>query len=203
MKLIEYMPQYLKNIREFQEIFKSEDEQLEYMSNLIAKMLTEVIVKTADSYGLERYEKIYNITDIATTIEARRTNILLKMNNRVPYSKKWLTNLLDAVIGKDKYILSIDESTYSINIEMSLTYSEAAETLKKELSLEIPANMKLQYDFSTEIKLYTAVIVMQQSEYMTIDAVPNESEETIDLNTQEYLGFVLEEKENINIGGLV
>lgn len=203
MKLIEYMPQYLKNIREFQEIFKSEDEQLEYMSNLIAKMLTEVIVKTADSYGLERYEKIYNITDIATTIEARRTNILLKMNNRVPYSKKWLANLLDAVIGKDKYILSIDESTYSINIEMSLTYSEAAETLKKELSLEIPANMKLQYDFSTEIKLYTAVIVMQQSEYMTIDAVPNESEETIDLNTQEYLGFVLEEKENINIGGLV
>lgn len=203
MKLNEYMPPFLKDVREFKEIFATEDKELEYMNNLIASMLTEVIVKTANSYGLTRYEKIYEITDIASTVEARRTNILLKINNRVPYTKKWLVNLLDAVIGKDAYTLKIDESNYLINIETTLNYSEAMETLKKELSLEIPANMKLQYDFSTEIKLYTAVIVMQQSEYMTIDAVPNESEETIDLNTQEYLGFVLEEKENINIGGLV
>lgn len=203
MKLNEYMPPFLKDVREFKEIFATEDKELEYMNNLIASMLTEVIVKTANSYGLTRYEKIYEITDIASTVEARRTNILLKINNRVPYTKKWLVNLLDAVIGKDAYTLKIDESNYLINIETTLNYSEAMETLKKELALEIPANMKLQYDFSTEIKLYTAVIVMQQSEYMTIDAVPNESEETIDLNTQEYLGFVLEEKENINIGGLV
>ena len=152
MKLNEYMPPFLKDVREFKEIFATEDKELEYMNNLIASMLTEVIVKTANSYGLTRYEKIYEITDTASTVEARRTNILLKINNRVPYTKKWLVNLLDAVIGKDAYTLKIDESNYLINIETTLNYSEAMETLKKELALEIPANMKLNYDLVTNMR---------------------------------------------------
>lgn len=161
MKLNEYMPPFLKDVREFKEIFATEDKELEYMNNLIASMLTEVIVKTANSYGLTRYEKIYEITDIASTVEARRTNILLKINNRVPYTKKWLVNLLDAVIGKDAYTLKIDESNYLINIETTLNYSEAMETLKKELALEIPANMKLNYDLVTNMKLNIAAIITQ------------------------------------------
>lgn len=199
MKLNEYMPPFLKDIREFKEIFSSEDKELEYMNNLVASMLTEVIVKTANSYGLTRYEKIYSITEIASTIEGRRTNILLKINNRVPYSKKWLVNLLDAIFGKDEYKLTIDESKYSINIELPLSYSEAAETLKKELVMEIPANIRLQYDFTTNINLYAAAVVIEQADYMTIDAVPNESKKTIDLDTKEHLGFVIEERENINL----
>ena len=199
MKLNEYMPPFLIYIREFKEIFSSEDKELEYMNNLVASMLTEVIVKTANSYGLTRYEKIYSITEIASTIEGRRTNILLKINNRVPYSKKWLVNLLDAIFGKDEYKLTIDESKYSINIELPLSYSEAAETLKKELVMEIPANIRLQYDFTTNINLYAAAVVIEQADYMTIDAVPNESKKTIDLDTKEHLGFVIEERENINL----
>ena len=61
MKLNEYMPPFLKDVREFKEIFATEDKELEYMNNLIASMLTEVIVKTANSYGLTRYEKIYEM----------------------------------------------------------------------------------------------------------------------------------------------
>ena len=48
MKLNEYMPPFLIYIREFKEIFSSEDKELEYMNNLVASMLTEVIVKTAN-----------------------------------------------------------------------------------------------------------------------------------------------------------
>lgn len=199
MKLNDYMPPFLSNIREFKEIFNSEDIELEKLNSAIGTILKEVIVNTSETYGLNRYEKIYNIVEPAITIEARRTNILLKINNKVPYTKKWLANLLDSIVGKGEYTLTIDESIYSIFIGLSLIYSEAAEMLKSDLTLEIPANMKLQYDFYTNVNLYEAAVVMEQQEYMTIDAVANESEETIDLNTKEYLGFVLEEKENINI----
>lgn len=199
MKLNEYMPPFLKDVREFKEIFNTEDKELEYMNNLIASMLTEVIVKTANSYGLTRYEKIYEITEIASTVEARRTNILLKINNRVPYTKKWLVNLLDAVIGKDAYTLKIDEKNYLINIETTLNYSEAMETLKKELTLEIPANMKMKYDLVTNMKLNIAAIITQQHDNMKIEAGIANVEEKIELNTSNYVAVKINIDDYIKI----
>ncbi len=199
MKLNEYMPPFLKDVREFKEIFATEDKELEYMNNLIASMLTEVIVKTANSYGLTRYEKIYEITDIASTVEARRTNILLKINNRVPYTKKWLVNLLDAVIGKDAYTLKIDESNYLINIETTLNYSEAMETLKKELALEIPANMKLNYDLVTNMKLNIAAIITQQHDNLKISSGIADIEEKIQLNVSNYVAVKINIDDYIKI----
>ncbi len=199
MKLNEYMPPFLKDVREFKEIFATEDKELEYMNNLIASMLTEVIVKTANSYGLTRYEKIYEITDIASTVEARRTNILLKINNRVPYTKKWLVNLLDAVIGKDAYTLKIDESNYLINIETTLNYSEAMETLKKELALEIPANMKLNYDLVTNMKLNIAAIITQQHDNLKISSGIADIEEKIQLNASNYVAVKINIDDYIKI----
>ena len=61
MKLVEYMPPFLKNVLEFNKIFDAEDIEVEDMRYLIDKILREVIVKKATSYGLERYEKIYGI----------------------------------------------------------------------------------------------------------------------------------------------
>ena len=52
MKLVEYMPPYLKNVLEFNKIFDTEDIEIENMRYLINKILREVIVKTSNSYGL-------------------------------------------------------------------------------------------------------------------------------------------------------
>lgn len=176
MKLNEYMPPFLSDIREFKEIFKSEDEELERLKYMISKMLTEIIINTADSYGITKYEKIYGIvTDEILSDDTRRTNILLKMNNKVPYNKKWLINLLDTVFGKDNYKVIIEEAKYSINIELSLSCSETAEILKKELRNKVPANMKLQYSFGINTNIFTA-IVLQETEYITIDTVIKKEE---------------------------
>lgn len=143
MKLIDYMPQYLKDIREFQEIFKSEDEQLEYMNSLIAKMLTEVIVKSANSYGLTRYEEIYNITEVASTVEARRANILLKMNNRTPFTIKWLDNKLKQLVGEGNYSIKLEHDKHKLTIKLAYMNNELIYLLEKELREQIPANMEL------------------------------------------------------------
>ena len=107
MKLVEYMPPFLKNVVEFNKIFDAEDVEIESMRYLIDSILREVIVKSARTYGLDRYEKIYGITNKAETIEARRMNILFKMNNKVPYTLKWLINTLNESIGKDLSLIHI------------------------------------------------------------------------------------------------
>ena len=143
MKLNDYMPPFLKDIKEFKEIFKSEDEELKCLNSLVMKMLTEVIVKTAESYGLERYEKIYNITDIASTLENRRTNILLKINNRVPYTIKWLINKLNNTIGEENYRISIDYDKNILEIEILAIFKEMATILYKDLREQLPANLQI------------------------------------------------------------
>lgn len=45
MNLIKYMPPFLKEVREFKEIFGAEDIQIEKLNNQINSMLREVIVK--------------------------------------------------------------------------------------------------------------------------------------------------------------
>lgn len=141
MKLIEYLPPFLKNVREFNEIFEAEDFELENLKNEIQKILKEVIVREAESYGLEKYEKIYNITNIAQTVEARRVNILFKMNNRIPFTLKWLINTLNEAIGENNYKIDIFNNQYIVKIGINHTYKDSAKELNKDLIQQLPANL--------------------------------------------------------------
>lgn len=151
MKLIEYLPDFLQEIREFKEIFKAEDVEIEKLLSAVDSLTKEVIVNTAESYGLEKYEKIYGITDIAETIEGRRTNILFKMNNKVPYTLQWLISTLNVAIGEDNYNINLDYDNYKLTINVLAIYKNIAQDLEKSLRKEIPANLVLKVNlFQTE-----------------------------------------------------
>lgn len=198
MNLIEYMPPFLKEVKEFNRIFDTEDIEIKNMRAQINKLLSEVIVKTADSYGLERYEKIYGITKIAETIEARRMNILFKMNNRVPYTLKWLINTLDEAIGKGNYKLTTDFKNYELNIEINLNYTEAAEILKTNLVKQIPANLQLNYELVSQINEYIGAVVSQQS-YIDLYVVGIETKENVELNQINNIGLNLSSQEYMEL----
>lgn len=196
MKLVEYMPPFLKNVLEFNKIFDAEDIEVEDMRYLIDKILREVIVKKATSYGLERYEKIYGIKNIAETIEARRMNILFKINNRVPYTMKWLINTLNESVGEKNYKLVA--KGYELHITIKLEYTEAAEMLKSNLIKQIPANIKLDYELETESNEYIGAVVSQQS-YLDLYVVGIETKEDIELNQSNNVGLNLSRQEYMDL----
>lgn len=172
MKLIDYMPQYLKDVREFQEIFKSEDNQLNCMNTLITQMLTEVIVNSADSYGLERYEKIYNISNISKNIEERRFNILSKMNDRLPFTLNWLRNKLENLVGKNNYRIKVQYDEYSITIDVAMIFEDIANTLNISLREQLPANLKITVNlFQTEKADVFFGAIMRQGDFIRIGGV--------------------------------
>lgn len=198
MKLVEYMPQVLKNVREFREIFATEDTELEQLSSDINSILTEVIVKTAKSYGLRRYEDIYHIKSIAETLEARRMNILLRMNNRVPFTIKWLVKTLDEAIGRENYIITNMAHNYQLNIRIKLNFTEAAEILKKNLVQQIPANIELSYVLVSTINEFNGAVISQQT-YMELDAVAIESKEDIKVNQNNNTGLNLSMQDYLEV----
>lgn len=198
MKLKEYMPPFLTQVREFNEIFEAEDIELDALKSEIDSILKEIIVRTAESYGLKKYEKIYGITKIAETIEARRMTILLKMNNRTAYTYKWLINTLNEAIGEENYKITTDFNNYKMNIEIALNYTEAAEILRKDLVKQMPANIELDYRLNSVINHFTAAVVSQQT-YMYLKTETMEEKENIALNEDNYIGLNLRQQNYLSL----
>lgn len=198
MNLIKYMPPFLKEVREFKEIFGAEDIQIEKLNNQINSMLREVIVKTAEDYGLRRYEKIYGITRPAETLEARRMAILLKMNNRVAYTYKWLIQTLNETIGAENYKITTDFNNYKMNIEIALNYTEAAELLKNDLVKQMPANIELDYRLTSKINCISGAIISQQT-YMVLNTEKMKEIENVKINENNNFGLNLRQQSYIDI----
>lgn len=196
MKLVEYMPPFLKNVVEFNKIFDAEDVEIESMRYLIDSILREVIVKSARTYGLDRYEKIYGITNKAETIEARRMNILFKMNNKVPYTLKWLINTLNEIIGKDNY--KLEAKDYELHITINLVYTEAAEMLKTNLVKQIPANIMLDYKLETKANEFIGAVISSQ-DYINLNAIAFERKEDITIIQENNIGLVVSNMEYMNV----
>ena len=161
MKLIEYMPLFLQDVREFQEIFKVEDKEIDSLKEQIENVLKEIIVTTAEGYGLDRYEKIYNIQNTTTDVETRRFNILSKINNRLPYSINWLINKLNNTVGPENYTLNVDHNNYSVKIEIMALFQDIAILLNRDLREQLPANLIITVNLyqTEECETYYAGIV--------------------------------------------
>ena len=181
MKLINYLPYFLSNVLEFKELFNSEDIELENLRAGIDSILKEVIVNTAESYGLERYEKIFNITNISPNLDTRRINILLKMNNNIPPTYKWLLNKLNELVGEGNYKITPDFNNYKLRIDFLLKYTEAGEIIKQELKRKMPANIELTATFYTKINLAMGGSI-KKIDYQKLNVILEEETEKYTIN---------------------
>lgn len=198
MKLKEYMPPFLSEVREFNEIFEVEDIELDVLKGQINSILKEVIVKTAEDYGLAKYEAIYGITNVAETLEARRMTILLKMSNRTAYTYKWLINTLNEAIGEENYKITTDFKNYKINIEIALNYTEAAEILKKDLVKQMPANIELDYRLNSTETCFIGAAVIQKT-YMYLETDVMNEKENLEIIENNNTGLCVSQQNYISI----
>ena len=161
MKLIEYLPEFMQEIKELKELFEVEDAEIEKLNAEIQKIFNEIIVKTAENYGLDRYEKLYDIKNTTNDIEVRRFNILAKINNKVPYTMNWLRNKLDTLVGRENYEITLDHKNYKITIDVIALFKDIAIILNKDLREQLPANLIITVNlFQTEeCQTYFAGIV--------------------------------------------
>jgi len=168
MKLIEYLPNFMKDIKELQELFDTEDIEVKKLKGEIEKIFSEIIVKTAKSYGLDRYEKIYQINTKSDLLEIRRLKILSKMNDKESFTYKWLDNKLKQLVGENNYKISIEYNNYRIIISIACLFCNIADTLKRELNKSLPVNLIIQVNLFSNCNLYLAGIV-HQKQYIRLE----------------------------------
>lgn len=160
--LIKSLPPFLQEIEEYKKICSTEDIEIEKVDSKINELLNEISVETAESYGLTRYEKIFNITNaVDVTTEERRFKIKSKLINQLPFNMKWLDNKLKKLVGEGNYKITLDTDNYKITVQISHVFPDVVDVMTRDLSEQLPANLIIIVNlFRTEMaKLYYGGII--------------------------------------------
>lgn len=158
---INYLPTFLRNVKEYKEICNAEDIEFEKLDNRLDEIINEIAVDTANGYGLERYEKIFNIVNNTTDIDERRFKIKSKLINQLPFNMKWLDNKLKNLVGDGNYKITLDAEKYTITVQISHIFPDIVDVMTNDLREQLSANLVIIVNlFRTEMaKLYYGGVI--------------------------------------------
>lgn len=142
INLNEYLPKYLRDVKELKKITDIENKEFELLKNELNMFIQENFLDLMESEGLKRWEQILKIKPFASdTVEDRRFRIKSRLLDRLPYSLPSLRFRLDAMLGEGKYKLNIDYDKYILTLKIELTVKSQFNEVVNMLYNMLPANM--------------------------------------------------------------
>lgn len=142
MKLNKYLPDFVSNIKEFQELDKALTPELDELNHTIQQVQQNQFIEIANHEGLSYYERMLKIKS-DKDIEIRRFNILAKFNATIPFTMRWLENSLNSTIGKESYLLDLNHTNYTLTISIMKHKEHLITHLTQELEDKLPAHLIL------------------------------------------------------------
>lgn len=160
--LLSYLPPVIQEIKELVEMANVENPIIDYLWKEIENALNNQFVLTINEgkNGATRYEKMLKIKAPATdSIETRRFRILTRYQEQVPYSYKVLIQLLDSLLGENRYEVKRNVAEKWLDVKLELTVKGQFETVQLLLERITPQNMlltvRLRYNQHNLIARYT------------------------------------------------
>lgn len=105
-----YVPSIYKDVKEIDALIKSEDFLFDILISIVDKEYARMFIQTCDEIGVERFERILEITPnpAIESLEFRKQRLLTRCNSTLPYSTIWLKIYLNSVLGEHNYELDIN-----------------------------------------------------------------------------------------------
>lgn len=118
-----YVPSVYEGFVEMEKIVDTGDKVIDEAEKQVASLLNNQWITHADEKGVEEWESILNIIASPGTedLAFRRSRIINRLANRMPFTETTLRQKLDGIIGSGNYILTIDNNKYIIYLESSAT----------------------------------------------------------------------------------
>ena len=141
-KLIDYLPPFLAEYREYQQIMAIEQTEFDKILARIELLLENQFIATCDEEAVVRYERMYGIIPIAgSNLEERKFNLLAKLNSELPYTYKKLEEMLKNLCGENGFILNVDANQYLVQVKVELEAKNNVTAVERMLQNTLPANM--------------------------------------------------------------
>lgn len=143
-QLIDYLPEPLRNIREYKAIMNVEQPECEKGWACAEYALQESFLMTATDYGLSRIEAMLKIMPKAgQTLDERRFKIISLISSTMPYTYRQLDSLLENLCGAGRYRIEMDVGAYTIKVTIEIESKHNYQAVTDLLNQIIPANLVL------------------------------------------------------------
>lgn len=140
----EYWASVVSDSLEFTVIADAENPEFNYLWEKIYGLVDEYFVKTATEYGVSRMEKVLKIVPLVTdTLEQRKERLIWKMNLKLPYTMRFLKNILTSMVGEENRQVEHDNDTQVLTIRIKDGLINKT-NLRQDLEKIIPQNLVLR-----------------------------------------------------------
>lgn len=141
-KLINYLPPVLQQTREMQAVMEGEQPAVAGLWDAWKTVLDALFVRYANEQGLARWERMLGIRPRGTDgMEMRRTAVLARLNEQLPFTERTLRLMLDGVCGPGGYTLEVIYKEYRVFVRVHLWEKRAMDEAAALLGRVVPANM--------------------------------------------------------------
>lgn len=181
----------MSEVREFKWLATVENPELILLWDTLGEVMSNQFIADLLISGAKRWETMLKIRAKDTdTIEVRRSRILAKINEDIPYTHRSLEQKLTAICGQDMSTVDIDHDKYALSVKLDLSVMQNITTVDKLLQVIVPANMtkKMQFERPVTTDLFIGQAI-RTGRKITIHAVNQFSLNRVD-GTSTY-GFAI------------
>lgn len=145
--ILEYLPQFLKEVREMIGNADGENKELSKLWEAIEQAWNDQFLYTMGEYGIKRWEKIIGITPYATdTLEDRRFRIINRLNANVDYTYIRVWEHLAQMCGANGFTMQYIAEIWTLQVRVALHQARQYEEMRRWLLEIIPLNIILDID---------------------------------------------------------
>jgi hypothetical protein len=177
IELCSYLPEVIRNVREYQVLCNVQTPQVNAMWKALEVVFDNGFLESLTEYGCQRWEKILQLTpDKSESLEIRRKNIWIRLNENLPYTFRRLVMLMDSICGKNGYTMTLYHNDYFLDVSIQLTEQNLESHIVKQVmelfERVLPANIeyikKFRYDAEdTSVKVGATTVIAQ-----VVDVLP-------------------------------
>jgi hypothetical protein len=160
VKLIDYLPGILKEVREFKAISTAENPELSSLWDAIEDALNDQFVHDATVNGVKRWESILGIVPKGTeNLDIRKFRIISRLNEQLPYTYRKLEQQLKTLCGEEGYSLVLQNNEYKLIVRVELSvkgkFNEVDSLLKRTLPANLVIDLSLLYNQHSKLANFT------------------------------------------------
>lgn len=140
-KIVEYLPPYLHRVREYVLIDNALEFELSKIATASKYTEDQFTYPNMSEHTLAMYEKSLGVKKIAdATIEERKRTIISIYNSYPPFTKKWLINKIDYILGSGNYAIAYSVKERLIFVSVDYIAIQNVPLLKRFLEATTPLN---------------------------------------------------------------
>lgn len=174
-ELISYLPDVIRDIREFREICKAGDDELTELDIRLTGIVSDNFIETLTENGCKRWEAVMHISPKATdSLADRRFRILTQLNEQLPYTLRGLLRQLAVLCGENGYDVALDNDRYILTVLVALESKKSFDEVARLLERVVPANLIIQLSLKYNRHEVLAAYTHSKLSSLTHEQVRNE-----------------------------